>query len=135
MKAYKNVDDYIEDQPEEVKSLLLKIRATIRKAAKDAEEIISYGMPAYKYYGVLVYFAAFKKHIGFFPTSSGVEFFKEKLKSYKTSKGTIQFSFDKPIPVKLVADITKFRLNEDINHKMLLDSVKKAKQIAAKKKK
>jgi len=109
---FSTVDEYISLFPPEIRSGLELLRKTIRKAAPEAKEVISYNMPAYKLKSVLVYFAATKDHYGFYPTSSPVIAFKEELKSYDTSKGTIRFPFDKPIPVKLVRDIVKFRMME-----------------------
>ncbi|MGE5108403.1 MAG: DUF1801 domain-containing protein [Sphingobacteriales bacterium] len=109
----KDIDDYISVQPENIRPSLEQIRQTIRKAAPGAEEVISYQMPAYKYQGILVYFAAFKNHIGFYPTAGGIEAFKKELSGYQTSKGTIQFPNDKPIPLKLITQIVKFRVLEN----------------------
>lgn len=89
------------------------IRKTIHETAPEATEKISYGMPTFYLNGNLVHFAAFKKHIGFYPAPSGIENFKDKLEEYKTSKGTIQFPFDKEIPYELVSEIVKFRVNEN----------------------
>jgi uncharacterized protein YdhG (YjbR/CyaY superfamily) len=89
----------------------------IHQAAPDAQETISYGMPAFRLNGILVYFAAFKNHIGFFPTASGVRVFAKELAPYDVSKGTIRFPIDKPIPDKLVAKIVKFRVQENRNKK------------------
>jgi uncharacterized protein YdhG (YjbR/CyaY superfamily) len=114
MKSYKNVDAYIADQPKQIQDLLEKLRATIRKAAPKSDESISYGMPAYKFYRPLVYFGAFKDHIGFFPTPSAINHFAEQLKDYYTAKGTVHFEFSKPLPVRLVADIVKFRIHENL---------------------
>ncbi len=111
--TFDSVDAYIAAQPEEVQPLLDKIRATIRKAAPKAEECISYGMPGYKYHGMLVYFAAWKKHIGFYAVPSGNEAFKEELSAYKMSKGAVQFPFDKPMPLALITKIVKFRVKEN----------------------
>lgn len=114
MKDYTSVDLYIADQPDElVRERLQKIRTTIQQTAPDAQETMSYKMPAYKQNGIVVYFAAFKNHIGFFPTASGVEVFKSKLGSYKTSKGTIQFSHKEEIPYELIAEIVKYRVMEN----------------------
>ena len=107
------IDEYIVNCPEEVQYKLEQIRKTIKKAAPGAEEVISYQMPAFKQYSVLVYFAAFKNHIGFFPTSSPIKKFNKELSSYETSKGTIKFPLDKKIPLDLVTKITKYRLKED----------------------
>ena len=89
------------------------MRAIIKKAAPKAEEVISYSMPAFKQSGILVYFAAQSKHIGFYPTASGIIDFKKELVDYKHSKGAIQFPYDKPLPVSLITQIVKFRVAED----------------------
>ena len=112
------IDDYIKDYPFEIREKLEQIRKTIRKAAPGAEEVISYQMPAFKMFSVLVYFGAFKNHIGFFPTSNPIKVFSKELSTYDTSKGTIKFPLDKKIPLNLITKITKFRLKEDLeNHK------------------
>jgi len=111
-QPYKTIDDYISGFPEDLRIKLEQVRQTIKKAAPQAEEAISYGMPAFKQKGVLVYFAAFKDHIGFFPTSSGVANFQKELAGYDTSKGTIRFPLDAPIPHILIEKITKFRVAE-----------------------
>ena len=116
-KQYKNIDEYIAAFPEEVQETLKKLRQVIKEAAPDAQEVISYGMPAFKQNGILVYFAAFKNHIGFFPTASGVAAFKKDLSAYEASKGTIRFPLDKPIPFGLVEKIVKFRVQENLNKK------------------
>jgi len=113
-QQYKNIDDYIASAPESVRNELEHIRRVIKKAAPKAAETISYSMPAFKLNGVLVYFAAFKDHIGFFPTSSGVSHFKKELDLYETSKGTIRFPLDEPIPYKLIEKIVKFRVKENL---------------------
>jgi len=115
----KNIDEYILGFPEELRIVLQKIRETIQKAAPEARETISYQMPAFTFKGVLIYFAACKKHIGFYPTSSGVAAFKDELSDYKTSKGAIQFPLDKPIPYDLIAKITAFRVNENLEKEAL----------------
>lgn len=109
----KNIDEYISGFPEDIQLLLEKMRATIRKAAPEAEETISYQMPAFKLNGILVYFAAHKNHIGFYPTASPMIAFKKELSSYKQSKGAVQFPFDKPIPFDIVKKIVKFRVKEN----------------------
>jgi len=113
-KIIKNVDEYIAGFPDDVQQLLQQLRATIKNVAPDAEEIISYQMPAFKYHGILVYFAAFKNHIGFYPMASGIATFKNEISGYKTSKGTVQFPIDKSLPVNLITTIIKFRLAENI---------------------
>jgi uncharacterized protein YdhG (YjbR/CyaY superfamily) len=128
MKAYSDVESYINDQPKQIQDSLQKLRATIIKAAPKAQELISYGMPAYKLHGALVYFGGFKNHISFFPVSSGVAHFADQLKKYKTAKGTIHFPFDKPIPVKLVTDIVKFRVLENLEKEAMKVLTKKSKK-------
>lgn len=119
------VDNYIESAEKSVRPALRQLRATIRKAAPDAQEGISYGMPAYKQDGMLVYFAAFKNHIGFYPGASGVAAFEKETGRYHTSKGTIQFPLDKPLPVKLIARIVQFRLKQNREKKILKEFARK----------
>jgi uncharacterized protein YdhG (YjbR/CyaY superfamily) len=107
------IDDYITAQPLEKRASLEKFRIIIQKAAPKATEVISYGMPAFKQEGILVYFAAFKNHYGFFPTASPIIVFKKELLPYKTSKGAIQFPAEKPLPVKLIQAIVKFRIAQN----------------------
>jgi uncharacterized protein YdhG (YjbR/CyaY superfamily) len=114
---YKTIDEYIGTFPVEVQHILRKVRQTIRKAAPDAVEAISYQIPTFKLNGNLVHFAAYKNHIGFYPTSSGIEKFKEELSAYKWSKGTVQFPLDKPIPYELVERIVAFRVKENLKKK------------------
>jgi uncharacterized protein YdhG (YjbR/CyaY superfamily) len=96
-----------------VQLILQQVRATIKEAAPDAEETISYKMPAFKQNGILVWFAAFKRHIGFFPKVSAIEAFREELSGYELSKGTIRFPLDKPVPLDLVKRIVAFRVKEN----------------------
>src|SRR6185295_4229342 len=96
--APKNIDDYIAGCPKDVQAILKKIRTTIRKAAPDAEEAMSYQMQTFKLKGNLVHFAAFKNHIGFYPAPTGIEQFKKELAIYQKGKGTLQFPLDKPMP-------------------------------------
>jgi uncharacterized protein YdhG (YjbR/CyaY superfamily) len=112
---FKNIDEYIAKFPEKVRDVLEELRRVIRESAPKAEEAISYGMPAFKLNGKgLVYFAAWKNHVGFYPGgSSGIEAFKKELSPFKTSKGAAQFSLDKPIPFDLVEKIVKFRVKEN----------------------
>jgi len=114
---YKTIDEYIKTYPTNIQSILEQMRKTIQKAAPEASEAISYQMPAFKLNGNLVYFAAFKNHIGFYPTSSGIEAFKQELSPYKTSKGAIQFPLDKPLPCDLVEKIVLFRVKENLAKK------------------
>ncbi len=112
-KSPKTVDDYISTFDNDVQVLLSKMRTTIQKAAPAAEEFISYGMPAYRLNGMLVYFAAFKSHIGFYATPTGHEAFKKELSVYKTGKGSVQFPFNKPLPLALITRIVKFRVKQN----------------------
>ena len=114
---FKTIDEYIKTFPEDVQIILEKIRQTIRKAAPEAVEAISYQMPTFKLNGNLVHFAAFKDHIGFYPIPSGIEAFKEELSPYIRGKGTVQFPLDKPIPYELVEKIVIFRVKENLAKK------------------
>ena len=116
-KGFKNVDEYITTFPKNIQTILQELRQVIRDAAPEAEEVISYQMPAFKLNGILVWFAAFKNHIGFFPKSSAIEAFKKELSGYEVSKGTIRFPLDKPIPLDLVKKIVKYRVKEDSGKK------------------
>lgn len=111
------VDDYIANFPDDVQKLLKQLRATIIKFAPKAEEIISYQMPAYKLGGALVYFAAYKNHIGFYPGASGVKNFEKEISAYKNSKGAIQFPIDQPLPLELIGKIVEFRVKENLEQK------------------
>ncbi len=107
-KSEATVDAYIASFPAEIQVMLEHMRQTIRNAAPEAVELISYGMPGYKYHGSLVWFAAAKNHIGFYPSSSGVRYFIEKYGNLKSSKGAIQLPMDQPLPLDMVADIVRF---------------------------
>ena len=108
------VEKYLSTFPEEVQIILEKIRALIKKAAPDAIETIAYGMPAYKSNGrPLVYFAAFKKHIGFYATPTGHEQFAKALSQYKQGKGSVQFPLNKDIPYDLIKQIVEYRVMEN----------------------
>ena len=108
-----NIDEYIASFPPDIQKILGEIRATIKAAAPDAEETISYAMPTFKQYGVLVHFAAFKNHIGFYATPTGNEAFREELTAYKTGKGSIQFPLDQPMPLGLISEMVKFKVIEN----------------------
>ena len=113
--APKSIDEYIAAFPNDVQEILEAIRATIKKAAPDAEETISYQMPTFTLHGrYLVYFAAYKKHIGFYPVPIGNAEFKEELSAYEAGKGTARFPLDKPIPFDLISRIVKFRAKENL---------------------
>lgn len=120
----KNIDEYIAGFPAEIKERLTLINATIRNAAPDAEELISYNMPAYKYHGMLVYFAGYKNHIGFYATPTGHETFKKELSVYKEGKGSVQFPLDKPLPLNLIKKIVKFRVKQNLEKAMFMEKKK-----------
>lgn len=107
------VDEYIVSFPNNIQKILRQLRTTIKKSAPDAEEVISYGMPAYRQNGILVYFAVHKSHIGFYPTPTGIEAFKKEIADYKWAKGSVQFPLDKPLPLGLITEIVKFRVREN----------------------
>lgn len=113
----KNIYEYLAKVPEPARTTLEKLRQTIKSIAPDAEEVISYGMPAFKYNGILCYYAAFQDHCSLFPGASAIETFNEELNAYKTSKGTIQFPIDKPLPASLVKKIIKARIKENDKRK------------------
>ncbi len=113
--APKNIDGYIADFPENIQKMLEQVRATIKKAAPDAEEAISYAIPTFKLNKAnLVHFAAFTNHIGFYPAPVGLEAFQEELAVYKTGKGSVQFPLDQPIPLDLITRIVKFRVQGNL---------------------
>jgi uncharacterized protein YdhG (YjbR/CyaY superfamily) len=117
MEVFKTIDEYIAAFPKNVQIILEKMRQAIREAAPEAEETISYRMPAFRLKGILVYFAAFKNHIGFYPASSAIEVFKEKLSDYEISKGTVRFPINEPIPFGLVREMVEFRVKENLSKK------------------
>ena len=108
-----NVADYIASFPKPTQKLLQEVRAIIRKTAPEAEEGISYQMPAYKYYGMLVYFAGYKNHLGFYPGAGGIAAFKKEIARYKNAKGSVQFPLDEPMPLELISKIVKFRVKQN----------------------
>lgn len=113
--AAADIDTYIARYAPPVQDLLRELRAAVRAAAPEAEETISYGMPAFRQDGILVYFAAYARHIGFYPTGSGIEAFKDEFAGYAWSKGAVQFPLDRPLPVDLVRRIVQFRVEENRN--------------------
>jgi uncharacterized protein YdhG (YjbR/CyaY superfamily) len=113
-KIPESVDVYIAGFPEEVQHHLKQIRAAVKKAAPGATEKISYSMPYYALSGRLLYFAAFKHHIGFYPMASGITAFKKELSIYKGAKGSVQFPLDKPMPLSLITKIVQFRVRENL---------------------
>ena len=118
-KKFDSIDEYIVTFPKNVQDVLRQIRKAIKEVAPEAEEAISYNMPAFKLNGNLVWFGAFKNHIGFYPRESAIEKFKDKLIGYEVSKvqGTVKFPLDKPIPLDLIKEMTKFRVNENLKEK------------------
>jgi uncharacterized protein YdhG (YjbR/CyaY superfamily) len=113
-KAPESIDEYIGTFPKDIRSELESIRKAVKEEAPDAKEVISYGMPAFKLNRVLVYFAAQRKHIGFYPTASGISAFEEELSQFKHSKGAVQFPIDEPVPLELVRKVVRFRVKEDM---------------------
>jgi uncharacterized protein YdhG (YjbR/CyaY superfamily) len=107
------IDQYIQRFPKNIRQMLSELRSTIKEVAPQASEKISYRIPTFYYNGNLVHFAAFKNHIGFYPTSSGIAAFRNDLKQYKHAKGSVQFPIDEPLPLKLIAKIVKFRVAEN----------------------
>jgi uncharacterized protein YdhG (YjbR/CyaY superfamily) len=110
---YKDIGEYIAAFPKKVQPILRQVRKTIRKAAPEAKETISYRIPAYMLDGRLIYFAAFEKHISIYPAPRGAAEFKKELAAYKGGKGTVQFPMDMPIPFGLITRIVKFRMKEN----------------------
>lgn len=108
----KNIDEYIAGFPADVQKILQKIRMTIQKAAPDAEEAIKYQIPTFTLKGNLVHFAAYQTHIGFYPSPTGIEKFKNEVAVYGSGKGTLKFPLDKPIPFELISKIVKFKVKE-----------------------
>lgn len=107
------IDEYIETYPEEIQSLLEIMRQTIKTAAPEASETISYGMPAFRQKHILAQFGVGKHHIGLYPTPSAIAAFQDRLSAYKSGKGSVQFPLDQPLPVELITDIIKYRVEED----------------------
>jgi len=126
-KKFKSVDEYISSFPKDVRTLLEEMRTTVTQAAPKAQEVISYNMPAIKQHGVLVYYAAGKSHIGFYPTASPMQEFKDQMTKYKTSKGAIQFPMDQPIPIALVKKIVRFRMKENAERALAKAALTKSK--------
>ena len=116
-KTPKNIDEYVKRFPKEVQQRLHAMRGTIKKAAPTATETISYGIPAFRLDGLLVWFAAFKSHIGFYPRASGIAAFQKELSAYKWAKGSVQFPLDEPLPLALVSRMVKFRVKENLSKK------------------
>ena len=111
---FTTIDEYIATFPKETQKILKDIRATIKAAAPDAEEKISYQMPTFFLNGNLIHFAAYKNHIGIYPTPNGIESFKKELSKYKGAKGSVRLPIDEPMPLKLISRIVKFRVAENL---------------------
>jgi uncharacterized protein YdhG (YjbR/CyaY superfamily) len=124
--GFDSIDEYIATFPEDIQKILQEVRATIKAAAPEAEEKISYQMPTFTLNGGnLVHFAAFKKYIGFYPTPNGIEAFQKELSVYKGAKGSVQFPLDKPMPLKLIRRIVKFRVAESTKKDKIKSGKKK----------
>lgn len=111
-KKYSTVDEYLSDLPENTRTILEGLRKTIKQVVPKAEEVISYNMPAFKQGSLLVFYAANKEHTGFYPTPGPLKAFAEELAAYKSSKGAVQFPYDKKIPAALVKKMVQYRLQE-----------------------
>lgn len=109
----KSIDEYLSRVPEEIREKLEQFREVIKQTMPQAEELISYEIPTFSFMGVLVTFAAFKNHIGFYPRVSGIEAFKKELAGYKQAKASVQFPINKPLPLGLITQIVKFRMDEN----------------------
>jgi uncharacterized protein YdhG (YjbR/CyaY superfamily) len=112
-KGFNSIDEYISNFPPDVQKKLQELRVVIKAAAPGAQEKISYQMPTFALKGILVYFAAYKNHIGFYPTASGIEAFKNLFSGYKWSKGAVQFPLNEPLPMELIRKIVKFKVAEN----------------------
>ena len=112
--GFESIDEYIATFPEEIQKILEELRTTIKAAAPDAEEKISYQMPTFALKGNLVHFAAHKNHIGFYPTPSGIEAFEQELSVYEGAKGSVKFPIEKPLPLGLISKIVAFRVAENL---------------------
>lgn len=116
-RHFQTINEYINTFPKEVQDILEKLRQTIQKAAPEATQAITYGIPTFQLHGNLVHFAAYKNHIGFYPTSGAIEAFKKELSGYKGGKGTVQFPINQPLPLKLINTIVKYRVKENEERK------------------
>ena len=113
--GFSSVDEYIATFPEDIQALLEEVRATVKASAPGAQERISYQMPAFALHGNLVYFAALKKHIGLYPTGSGIETFKYEISKYENTKGSVKFPINRPLPLDLISRSVRFRVTENLN--------------------
>jgi uncharacterized protein YdhG (YjbR/CyaY superfamily) len=124
--GYRSIDEYIAGFPADTQALLETVRAAIKAAAPGAEERISYQMPAFALHGNLVYFAALKNHIGFYPTGSGIEAFKDELSGYDVTKGSVKFPVNQPLPLDLIRRIVQFRVTQNLDNAAAKARKKKA---------
>jgi len=124
--GFLSIDEYIATFPEETQKILQNLRAAIKASAPDAQEKISYQMPTFALKGNLVHFAAYKNHIGFYPTPSGIEAFKQELSLYEGAKGSVQFPIDEPLPLELIGRIVKFRVAENLKNAELNSGKRKS---------
>jgi len=124
--SFTSIDEYISIFPKDIQEVLKKLRATIKKAAPNAKETISYQIPTFTLNGNLVHFAAFKNHIGFYPTPTGMENFKAELSVYEGAKGSVKFPLDKPIPYELISKIVAFRVKENLERAKAKEKKKKS---------
>jgi uncharacterized protein YdhG (YjbR/CyaY superfamily) len=122
---FKNIDAYIATFPKDVQAVLEQVRTAVKTSAPKAEEVISYNMPAFKFHGMLVYFAGYKKHIGFYSLPSGHKAFEKEFSIYKQGKGSVQFPLDKPLPLALIKKIVKFRVKENLEKEEIKKQSKK----------
>jgi uncharacterized protein YdhG (YjbR/CyaY superfamily) len=113
-KKFETIDEYVSSFPKDVQLILEELREAIRDSAPDAKETISYQIPTFKLKGNLVHFAAFKNHIGFYPTPSAIKEFEEELSEYEKAKGSIKFPIKEPLPIDLIKEIVKFRVKENL---------------------
>lgn len=125
--GFSSIDEYIATFPREVQTILQELRATIKAAAPEAEETISYQMPTFALHGNLVHFAAWKTHIGLYPAPSGIRAFEQELSKYEGAKGTVRFPIKEPLPLALISNIVKFRVVENLK-KAEMKAAKKAKR-------
>jgi uncharacterized protein YdhG (YjbR/CyaY superfamily) len=128
MPRFTTIDEYINAFPEDVQKILNQLRQTIKDAAPEAEETINYQMPTFTLNGNLVHFAAFKNHIGFYPTPAGIEAFREELAPYKGAKGSVQFPIDQSLPLPLIRKIVEYRVKENLERKPKKKSTAKKSQ-------
>jgi len=131
--AAKNIDEYIEEFPDNVQKVLQKIRKTIRKAAPHAEETISYAIPTFKLNGNLIYFAGYQNHVSVYPRPRGVKEFEKEIAQYEGGKGTLRFPLDQPVPFDLIARVTMYRVGQNMEASAKKAAAKKSTKKSAKK--